>query len=210
MRLSNLLGTASLGALMLAMAPAAQAATFSTPEYTVTDDDGTAFGSIVGNGGGSDGITQHLSFSWDAPFGGSTGHDPIVKANGGSVDFTIPAFTLTAAAGYEFSELRITLGGSVFTFSGSSSASFSGLSYTGPDGSFGTWTLAGTVHSPAFTTYAFSGGTLTLSAPGGAIFASEGPEVLFNVTAVPEPEGYALALAGVGMAAMMLRRRRKH
>lgn len=209
MRFSQLLGAVSTGALVLSMASAAQAATFGTPEYTVTYDDSTSFGAIVGNGGGSDGINQHLSFSWDAPFSGSTGHDPVVIAAGGVTTFDLPSFTLTAASGYEFSALRITLGGAVYTFAGTSTASFGTLTYAGPDGNNGTWTLAGSLTSGPFNTYTFSGGTLTLSAPTGVIFATKGPEVLFNVTAVPEPEGFALALAGTGVALLVLRRRQR-
>lgn len=210
MRFHNLLGAATLGALLMSMTAATQAASFSTTEYTVTYDDSTSFGSIAGNGGGSDGISQHLSFSWNAPFGGSTGHDPLVAAAGAVKTFLLPSFTLTAHSGYEFSNLTVTLGGSVF---GAASASATvgnglGITYTGPGGSFGTWTLSAAKTTGGYSTLTFSGGTLTLNGTAGAIFATKGPEVLFNVAAVPEPGSFALALAGLGVAAAALRRRR--
>lgn len=211
MRFTSFANAAALTGLLMALAPTSQAATssFTTTEYTVSYDDSTTFGGIVGNGSGSDGITQTLSFFWTPPLAGSTGHDPVVKVLNGTATFDIPSFTLTAASGYEFSELKLTLGGSVFNIGSPSAASFGALVYTGPDASFGTWTLTGTLTSGTFGSYTFSGGTLTLSAPAGAIFATEGPEVQFTVSAVPEPEALGLALAGAGVLWVAGRRRQR-
>ena len=211
MRLSNLLGAASLGALMLALAPAAQAATFSTPEYTVNYDDSSVFGSIVSNGSGSDGVTQTLSFAWATPFTGPTGPDPVAIASGSGTAFHVPAFVVTAASGYVFEDLTITFKGSVFGPASAWAAwTDSGFwpTYSGPNGPAGTWTLTGNqlLGSP-FTELGFAGGALMLNSAGGTIFVTEGPEVRFTVVAVPEPESVALALAGVGVALLAARRR---
>lgn len=118
---------------------------------------------------------------------------------------------MTAASGDVFEDLTITFKGPVFGPASAWAAwTDSGFwpTYSGPSGPAGTWTLTGNqpFGSP-FIDFSFAGGPLLLNSAGGTIFVTEGPEVRFKVTAVPEPGSFALALAGAGVALLAVRRR---
>lgn len=217
MRLTSFTGAALMGALLVASSAAhavLPTVTDDHDQYTITYQTDTPFGYLSHTGSGSSGGIDHLSFGWNSPFNGNNAE--VLAAPGQDYTVQIPSFTLVAKSGYVLSNLTFTIGGSVFSFGGTAPSAETSLdlglstAYTGSSG-VGEWQLSGTLSTGPYSTLSFSGGTLTLHGNNGYIFAGRttGPEFLFNVTAVPEPEGFALALAGAGVALLVLRRRQR-
>jgi len=204
-----------------------------TNEYTVTYDDDSFFGIISSWGG--DGSTAN--FTWSFPKDVSGNPLASVQITNGSVTspYVLGSFTLQAKAGYVLQNLNSTAGGAFAKFSDAAvSATMSGsLAFDdGPStsmvplptfspalGSIGLWTVD-TINASGdhYTKVVVSGVTYTLSANASVgSFAGilgdpdKGPKFSFGVAAapVPEPETYALMLAGLGLVGLAARRRKR-
>jgi hypothetical protein len=223
-------------ALMLAVGHASATASMPTTvdlgAYTLSYSADTPFGSLAytfSSGGNTAG------FAWSFSNGinvASLGGGPV--SNG----FDLPSFTITANPGWTLSgPVTGFLGNLVYTEldGGTASASVTGkvavngspaLAVSGAldktvsnSSSFlSSGYLSGTQTTSAlsFSSLAFSDGKLTLSASGGTfVNISAQPQNEFKVSftaiaaAVPEPESYAMFLAGLGLMAVIARRRNR-
>lgn len=222
MKLKSLAVAAALAASGLAQATT----TFSATGFSVTYDETTSFGFITSwflGGGG------YTGFEWSV--------DPSVNvtSDGGATataTFALPDFTITANPGYALSgPLSGSLGNIVYFLNGTgATASITAAATVSVDGGPATVLpsapLAQTVITPSFgyfagsssaplggfTSFSVTGASITLTASGGS-FASIGGQPQnklkfdFTATPVPEPETYALMLAGLGLVGFMARRR---
>lgn len=221
MKLKSLAVAAALAASGLAQATT----TFSATGFSVTYDETTSFGYITSwfTGG------NWTGFEWSV--------DPSVNVTsiGGAAataTFALPDFTITANPGYALSgPLTGSLGNIVYFLNGTgATASITATATVSVDGGPATTlpsaALAQTVITPSFgyfagsssaplggfTSFAVTGASITLTASGGS-FASIGGQPQnklkfdFTATPVPEPETYALMLAGLGLVGFMARRR---
>ena len=184
-----------------------------TTEYTLTYD--SAY-SISQWGGG--GPPPTLFFNW--------GIEGSAYAAGGvaSVPITIPAFTLQAKAGYQFTDLTFGVSGvySVFgnatarvDFNGGGSWNAFAGTFTAPAQNIGLWSISSTNPIGTYTSYTFGGGTLTLTANALAGQAAEiiyngssTPSFAFQVSPVPEASEWAMMLSGLGLVGVIAQRRR--
>ena len=209
----------AFGAMTLPAAAAVQTVNFT--EYTLSYENSSALGGLAFTSGGSGGS---LGFGWNIP--------DTVEASDTTLTVTLPSFTLTAAPGYL---LKGTLSGFFGNlsfaegFGGTSSASIAGsVSIDGgaamavggaldrtlitnkPAIRTGYYGLGGDLSYGTFSTLSVSGLTLTLSANEAASVysANQGKlEIGFFAIPVPEPESYAMLLAGLGVVSMIARRR---
>lgn len=217
------------GIVALAGAASAGAVTTVSPDgYTLTYDDSTILGGTSSSFSSSD---NSVGFSWSLP-------SSINVVNLGSTAFTLPNFTITANAGYNLSgAITGFLGNLAYTEVGATattSAAVTGdvfvngvamgavggaLGRVESNGILGTYSVgyygsSTTVPAGSFNSFSVSNFVLNLSATGGA-FASIGAQpqnelkVSFFATPVPEPETYAMMLAGIGLIASIARRRKK-
>ncbi len=208
----------AFSAMTLPAAAAVQTVNFT--EYTLSYENSSALGGLAFNGGSG----SALNFGWNIP--------DTVEASDATLTFTLPSFTLTAAPGYL---LKGTLSGFFGNlsfaegFGGTSSASIAGsVSIDGgpamavggalnrtlitnkPAIRTGYYGLGADLSYGTFSTLSVSGLTLTLSANEAASVysANQGKlEVGFFAIPVPEPESYAMLLAGLGVVSMIARRR---
>jgi hypothetical protein len=222
---------ALIALLALCGATAAGAATQSNDygSFSVSYDDSSVFGSPSFSFTSSDGSA---GFGWNMPtslnvasFGSTT-----------SNSFAMPDFTITAKTGYKLSGLTGLIGNLVFTEVGggdtklSVSASLSvdggpSTSFSGNVSKVTTASMSGfqtgyfaDSASPAigsFSSFSLSKGVLTLSASGpqfAAITSTPQNELKFSLiaAAVPEPESYAMFLAGLGLIGAIARRGKHH
>lgn len=214
-------------AALLVSGLASATTTFNGGAYSVTyDETTTSFGSISSWFGGGGGL---VGFSWSV--------DPSVNVTsiGGapaSATFAVPDFTIWVNPGYALSgALTSSLGNIVYFQSGvgattsitaTGSMSIDGgpvvalpagaLTQTPSSPSLGFFSGSTSVPLGGFSSFAVTGASITLNAMGGsfaAIGAQPQNKLTFEFTAVPvpEPETYALLLAGLGMVGLLARRR---
>lgn len=207
----------------------ANAATANLAGYTLSYDDTTSFGSVSFTFG--DGTNEGFGWNVADSVGVVSAGQGLQTAS-----FALPSFTITAKPGFSLSGLTGFLGNLVFNEVGvgaSTSASAAGsLAVNGnPVGGFGgtlthnTTFTAGTYNSgyyarqgsmatPSYHSLSFSGGALDLTATAGAgqfasVIGNHQNTLSFSVvpTPVPEPETYALMLAGLLAVGSLVRRR---
>ena len=195
--------------------------------YTVSYDETTTFGYLAGaftSGGGS------VGFNWNFS------SDVQVTSAGGSLVtaiFALPDFTISANPGWTISGgVTSALGNVVYAEYGGSTTSMSVAALVSVDGSptfalpltsmtkvptggaLGYLADTATLPIGTFSTFSVSSGSLTLVASGG-LFAAIGAQpqnalsFSFIADPVPEPETYAMLLAGLGVVGWVARRRRQ-
>lgn len=196
--------------------------------YTLSYDETTVLGELAGWGGGG----SLFSFAWAIPSSvqvASTG--PLVTAS-----FDLPSFTITANPGWTLSgDVKAFLGNLVFTevggattgilayadvaVDGGPASSWSGgvgwtASLAGPGYLQGYFGDTATVPVGHFTSLTVSNASIVLSATGGAFSSIVAQpqnrlEISLFAAAVPEPEGYAMLLAGLAVVGWVVRRRHR-
>lgn len=218
------------GIVALAGAVSAGAATVDLGGYTLTYDETSVLGHYSSSYGSSG---NEVGFNWNLP----TSINVVSVGSPASASFALPDFTITANAGYTLSgPLTGFLGNLVYTEVGAgatTSASATAdvvvnglpLGSTGgsldrletvsfTNGSSGYYGSTTTVPAGSFSSFAVSNFVLNLSASGGtfaSILAQPQNElkISFFATPVPEPETYAMLLAGLGLIAGIMKRAKK-
>lgn len=222
---------ALLALAALAALPAAQAETAVFTEYTVDYDDNTDFGFAAGSfsGAGFGGINWNLPVSVSVVSLGSLQ----------TVTVDLPSFTVSAAPGYQLSNLRLSLGNLVFNqLDGASTqldlaaevtvdaaapvllndAVDAVVTLSLPGYVAGYYAEGYTLVAGGFDTLALGQASLTLTADGGSFAAILGqPQNQLTLTLdmaplalpVPEPETAAMWLAGLLTLGSLARRRRR-
>lgn len=212
------------GLLSLAALPAAQAATAvftgptpytssaniptdfyagNTPTFLETFEDGNLGGSVTANHGAVYGPASNAD-SVDADDGsingsGTAGHSWFYSSGSVGVTFTFNTASLPTAAGIVWTDGTGTVTFSAFDGNGVLLGTLTGSGFA--DGSFN-----GTTAEDRFFGVQYSGGigSIKISNSSGGI---EVDHLQYGALPVPEPETYALLLAGLGMVALARRRR---
>ncbi|MEJ6000224.1 PEP-CTERM sorting domain-containing protein [Paucibacter soli] len=217
----------AIGLAAALFAGGAGAATIDYGAFRLDYDSGTVFGSPSFSFSAGGGVT---GFGWNVP----TAVQVVSEGTPAEAVFELPSFTLSANPGWTLSgPLTSFLGNLVFSeFKGSTSASVSGVvmldgnamsinpsltrTVTNSSGNFSTGYYATASSQPvgAFSSFSFSGGSLTLSATSGpnsfaSITAQPQNELKVGLVAnpVPEPASYALMLAGLAVLGALVQRR---
>ena len=217
-----------LAAALLSAASVAGAAEWDLGEYKVTYDDSTAFGGLSSAFGS--GTTR--GFSWTVP----DSVQLVSFGTNESVTFDLPSFTVTANPGYFLTgPISAFLGNLVFNELGGATTTFTGAGEVSVDGSpsmpvagaldrtvlasvgsfvSGYYSGSGSVPYGPFTSLTVSNASITLTASGGpGTFASiiaqpqNKLEFSFDAMPVPEPQTYAMLLAGMATLGWLVRRR---
>lgn len=217
-------------AVLLAASPLAQAATQSVDfgPATLTYDDATDFGGLSGSSSSSWG----WGFEWTVPNTAQVSSFGPLQ----TLAVQLPSFTLTANAGYTLTGvLSGFLGNLAYTevggattgilayadisVNGGPAVSWNGglpWTLTGGGAGFNLGYFAGTLSQTLgdYQSVTISNASIVLSATGGSFSAiSANPQnklkIEFQAAAVPEPETYALLLAGLGVVGFLARRRQR-
>lgn len=221
MKLKSLVAVAALGAVSLAQATT----TVNAGTYSVTYDETTpGFGSI----------SSWFSTATTVGFEWSLSSSVALVNKGGSpapVSFAIPTFTITANPGYVLTGPLVgSLGNITFTdLAGSSSAAaqatvsvdggpgvalgLTPLTKTFTSGNdAGYFSVAASTPLAGVTSFQVYNASLVLSVTAGSFTSIVGQpqnklKLEFTAAPVPEPETYALMLAGLGLVGWLARRR---
>lgn len=223
----QLKSVAAAAALLIAASASSAMQTVDFGSHELEYDDTTVFGGIAGSytaGGGAAG------FSWTVP-------DSVQVSSFGDLEsatFDLPSFTISAKAGWVLSDPSAFFGNLVFTEVDGATTQIKIYADVSVNGGPAVslmddvnWTPTasgpmflngyfGETFGPAaggFNTLSVSNASIVLSATGG-IFSSISSqpqnklEVSLVAMPVPEPETYAMMLAGLGALGWMARRRR--
>ncbi|MBL8414116.1 MAG: PEP-CTERM sorting domain-containing protein [Propionivibrio sp.] len=215
--------------LMAGVSAASATTIFDAGPYTLSYDETTTFGFLASSFSSSG---NSYGFSWNFSPDAS-----VVSFGSTEVKFvTLPSFTLTPNAGYTLSGgFNAFLGNLVYTEVGGATTgilAYGDVSVNGgapininghlvswtqtlsvPGSNSGYFAESATLPLGSFTSIAVSNASLALSASGGiysSIIAQPQNKIEFSFTAVPvpEPETYAMLLAGLGVMGAIARRRR--
>ena len=213
-------------ALLCAIGAASALTTEDFGSHTVSYNEGTQFGFLSSWFTAGDGAA---GFSWTVP-------DTVQVASFGDLQiatFDLPSFTITANAGWTLSNPGAFLGNLVFTEVGAATTQIKIYADVTVDGgsilplqddldwtptSSGAGYLTGyfgETFGPiagGFTTLSVTNASIVLSATGGVFSSiSSQPQNMLEVSLVampvPEPETYAMMLAGLGALGWLTRRR---
>jgi len=213
---------------LMAGVSAASAETVNLGPYSLTYNETTSFGYVAGSFSASGDV---YGFSWN--FSPTVN----VASSGSTIiaTFDLPSFTITAEPGYALSDFTAFLGNLQYTEINFATTNIQVLGEIAVNGGPATsvnhlvgWTetasdltipyrsgyFAESATLPgSFFSLDVSNASLVLSASGGAfsnIAANPQNKIEFSFTAVPvpEPETYAMLLAGLGVMGAIARRRR--
>lgn len=215
--------------LMVGVSTVSATVEFDAGPYTLIYDETTSFGSLAGSFSSSG---NAYGFSWNfSPVASvvSFGSTAVTTVN-------LPSFTLTPNAGYSLSgDLTVFMGNLVYTEVGGATTGILAYGDVSVDGdepininghpvswtpilsasgfSSGYFAESATLPLVSFTSIDVSNASLALSASGGtysSIIAQPQNKIQFSFTAVPvpEPESYAMLLAGLGLMGAISRWRR--
>lgn len=210
---------------------AAQAAILDFDRFVLDYDEGTVLNGLSGSFSSSDDI---FGFNWNLP---TALQVISVDGTEKSANFNLPSFTITAKPGWTLSGpvsgflgnlsfVEVGLGShtsatvsAALSLNGSPSLPAGGsinrvVLNSGGGNAVGYYGESATEPFGSFQTLSVSNMVLTLSAGGGiyaAITANEQNQLRFSLAAVaapvPEPENWAMMLAGLGLLAGLARRR---
>ena len=221
MRLTPIFAAATL---LLAVSAASAMVTQANTEYTVSYDETSDFGSLASTFSSG----SSLGFTWTVP------NSAQVASFGPTTITTValPSFTVTANTGWALSDIQGFLGNLVFTEVGSTTGILiyadvsvnggavmslsDGVDWTSTGGGPGYLQgYFGETFGPlpgGFQSVSVSNASIVLSASGGTFGSIAAQpqnrfEISFTAQPVPEPQTYAMLLAGLGVLGWLAKRR---
>ena len=217
----------SLAALsVLLVAVSAQSADLDVVQYSVNYDETTSFGSLSSWGGGG----NNVSFTWTVP-------NSVQVVSAGALEILavdLPSFTVTAKPGWALGGLSAFLGNLSYFQLGGATTGILWYATVSVDGGpavplsggvpwvetssapgFQLGYFGGQLDAPSssFTTFSVSNASIALSATDGTFSSIAAQpqnrlEIGFTAVPVPEPETYAMMLAGLAALGWLTMRRR--
>lgn len=191
--------------------------------YTLTYDETTTFGSLASSftaGGGA------VGFNW------AFSTDVQISSPGASAVFAMPDFTITVNPGFTLSGpltsqigniayfeaggavTSVTAGATISVDGGPAFVGSTPLTKVPSNAISGTFSTTGTAPIGGFSSFAVSASSITLDSTAGAFAGiTAQPQnqyaISFVAIPVPEPESYAMLLAGIAVVGWVARRRRQ-